>query len=77
MYFYVAELRIIVKGFPLESPKFTAVLLAPAYVSSISFSPVQSPALELSTEAREEPSKVNRRHCAQRFAGLRKWSFVA
>lgn len=45
LYFYAAEHRISVKGFTLESPKFTAVLLAPAYVSSISFSLVQSTAL--------------------------------
>lgn len=45
LYFYAAEHRISVKGFTLGSPKFTAVLLAPAYVSSISFSLVQSTAL--------------------------------
>lgn len=57
MYFYAAEHSVSVKGFTLGSPKFTAVLLAPAYVSSISFSLVESTALYLSTEAGEEPLK--------------------
>lgn len=45
LHFYAAERRISVKGFTLGSPKFTAVLLAPAYVSSISFSLVRCTAL--------------------------------
>lgn len=45
LYFYAAEHRISVKAFTLGSPKFTAVLLAAAYVSSISFSLVRCTAL--------------------------------
>lgn len=78
LYFYVAEHRGSVRGFTLESPKFTAVLLCSClrpidlcHSCALPCSPTLCGGLGRTSKSR--PKTL----CSHCFAGIRIWSFVS